>query len=139
MLFLCIFCHHHVFSTITPHLPRAPSNLHYKPFFNFKELIPGVIYEVAVKKCGGVEAMQAAMARGDVLVGKSENNLHTLYFFPKGVMGKQNSSAMDDMVTMKRITDESGQHAMRTMHDEWGFALAAPDMMKLHGKDIHPT
>ena len=42
----------------------------------------GVILEVAKKDCGGEDGLKAAMSRGDVIKGLSENGKHILYFFP---------------------------------------------------------
>ena len=44
--------------------------------------IPGMILEVAIKKCGGMEGFKAASTRGDIYTAMSQNGRHELHFFP---------------------------------------------------------
>ena len=85
----------------------------------------GVIREEAIVKCGGEEALERAIARGDVV--RSEHKGREAYFFPVVTVGESEEIVEDQRLRRQKGTTTNAFETVQGMLDTMGWAIKATE------------
>lgn len=85
----------------------------------------GVIREEAVVKCGGEEALERAISRGDVV--RSVHKGREAYFFPIITVGESEEIVEDQRLIRKKATTTNAFETVQGMLDTMGWTIRATE------------